>query len=164
MPERQWIDLRSDTVTRPTAAMRQAMAHASVGDDVYGEDPTVNTSGAAGCRHVREGRSSLRAHRNNGQHHRHQDSYQSRRGSCLRCSGPRSRLGTFYDGLVLRLHRPDCRVARWHTPMARCGESTAVARPAQRTHYPHYARKHAQYGGRNRLPCRRDSRNLPSRA
>jgi threonine aldolase len=36
------IDLRSDTVTRPTAAMRAAMATAEVGDDVYGEDPTVN--------------------------------------------------------------------------------------------------------------------------
>ena len=36
------IDLRSDTVTRPTAAMRQAMADAEVGDDQYGEDPTVN--------------------------------------------------------------------------------------------------------------------------
>jgi threonine aldolase len=36
------IDLRSDTVTKPTAAMREAMAHAEVGDDVYGEDPTVN--------------------------------------------------------------------------------------------------------------------------
>ncbi len=36
-----WIDLRSDTVTRPTAAMRRAMAEAEVGDDVYGEDPTV---------------------------------------------------------------------------------------------------------------------------
>jgi threonine aldolase len=35
------IDLRSDTVTRPTAAMRRAMAEAVVGDDVYGEDPTV---------------------------------------------------------------------------------------------------------------------------
>jgi len=35
------IDLRSDTVTRPTAAMRRAMAEAEVGDDVYGEDPTV---------------------------------------------------------------------------------------------------------------------------
>jgi threonine aldolase len=35
------IDLRSDTVTRPTAAMRAAMAQAEVGDDVYGEDPTV---------------------------------------------------------------------------------------------------------------------------
>lgn len=36
------IDLRSDTVTRPTAAMREAMLRAEVGDDVYGEDPTVN--------------------------------------------------------------------------------------------------------------------------
>ena len=36
------IDLRSDTVTKPTPAMRQAMFDAEVGDDVYGEDPTVN--------------------------------------------------------------------------------------------------------------------------
>ena len=36
------IDLRSDTVTKPTDAMRKAMARAEVGDDVYGEDPTVN--------------------------------------------------------------------------------------------------------------------------
>ncbi|MBC7927491.1 MAG: aminotransferase class I/II-fold pyridoxal phosphate-dependent enzyme, partial [Bryobacteraceae bacterium] len=36
------IDLRSDTVTRPTPAMREAMSSAEVGDDVYGEDPTVN--------------------------------------------------------------------------------------------------------------------------
>ena len=40
MPE--LIDLRSDTVTRPTPEMRAAMAAAEVGDDVYGEDPTVN--------------------------------------------------------------------------------------------------------------------------
>lgn len=37
-----FIDLRSDTVTLPTPAMREAMAHAEVGDDVYGEDPTIN--------------------------------------------------------------------------------------------------------------------------
>ena len=36
------VDLRSDTVTRPTPAMRRAMAEAEVGDDVYREDPTVN--------------------------------------------------------------------------------------------------------------------------
>jgi threonine aldolase len=36
------VDLRSDTVTRPSLAMRRAMAEAEVGDDVYGEDPTVN--------------------------------------------------------------------------------------------------------------------------
>jgi threonine aldolase len=38
----KWIDLRSDTVTQPTKLMRQAMAKADVGDDVFGEDPTVN--------------------------------------------------------------------------------------------------------------------------
>ncbi len=38
---RELVDLRSDTVTKPTPAMRRAMAEAEVGDDVYGEDPTV---------------------------------------------------------------------------------------------------------------------------
>ena len=42
MSSEEKIDLRSDTVTKPTAAMRAAMAEAEVGDDVYGEDPTVN--------------------------------------------------------------------------------------------------------------------------
>ena len=37
------IDLRSDTVTQPSAAMREAIANAPVGDDVYGDDPTVNS-------------------------------------------------------------------------------------------------------------------------
>jgi threonine aldolase len=41
MPEPRIIDLRSDTVTKPTLAMREAMANAEVGDDVFGEDPTV---------------------------------------------------------------------------------------------------------------------------
>ena len=41
MSDPQSIDLRSDTVTQPTPAMRQAMAEAELGDDVYGEDPTV---------------------------------------------------------------------------------------------------------------------------
>src|SRR3990172_10928663 len=41
MPEPRIIDLRSDTVTQPTPAMREAMAKAEVGDDVFGEDPTV---------------------------------------------------------------------------------------------------------------------------
>ncbi|MEM9985253.1 MAG: GntG family PLP-dependent aldolase, partial [Bacteroidota bacterium] len=39
----EWIDLRSDTLTRPTPGMMEAMFQARVGDDVYGEDPTVNT-------------------------------------------------------------------------------------------------------------------------
>jgi threonine aldolase len=46
------IDLRSDTVTRPTAAMRDAMARAEVGDDVFGEDPTVKALEAAAAARV----------------------------------------------------------------------------------------------------------------
>ena len=42
MDETKIVDLRSDTVTLPTPAMRQAMFDAELGDDVYGEDPTVN--------------------------------------------------------------------------------------------------------------------------
>jgi threonine aldolase len=42
MNQENWLDLRSDTVTRPSAAMRAAMNAAEVGDDVYGDDPTVN--------------------------------------------------------------------------------------------------------------------------
>jgi threonine aldolase len=41
-PTARRVDLRSDTVTQPSPAMREAMARAEVGDDVYGEDPTVN--------------------------------------------------------------------------------------------------------------------------
>jgi threonine aldolase len=41
-PHSSVVDLRSDTVTKPTPAMRRAMAEADVGDDIYGEDPTVN--------------------------------------------------------------------------------------------------------------------------
>jgi threonine aldolase len=41
-PGERWIDLRSDTVTQPSAAMRDVMHAAPVGDDVYGDDPTVN--------------------------------------------------------------------------------------------------------------------------
>ena len=42
MTDPTFIDLRSDTVTRPTPAMREAMARAEVGDDQFGEDPTIN--------------------------------------------------------------------------------------------------------------------------
>ena len=42
MSDNDYIDLRSDTVTKPTPEMREAMAEAEVGDDVYGDDPTVN--------------------------------------------------------------------------------------------------------------------------
>lgn len=40
--KKSWIDYRSDTVTQPTLAMREAMQNAQVGDDVFGEDPSIN--------------------------------------------------------------------------------------------------------------------------
>lgn len=40
--QKEWIDFRSDTVTQPTHEMREAMMHAEIGDDVFGEDPSVN--------------------------------------------------------------------------------------------------------------------------
>jgi threonine aldolase len=46
------IDFRSDTITWPTPEMREAMAHAPVGDDVYGEDPTVNELEALAAKRV----------------------------------------------------------------------------------------------------------------
>ncbi|MFO7984947.1 MAG: low-specificity L-threonine aldolase [Desulfatiglandaceae bacterium] len=48
----RFIDLRSDTVTQPTQAMRRAMADARVGDDVFGEDPTVNRLEAMAAAHM----------------------------------------------------------------------------------------------------------------
>ena len=53
------IDLRSDTVTRPTPAMRRAMADAPVGDDVYGDDPSIRALEAANRRTARQGRCRL---------------------------------------------------------------------------------------------------------
>ena len=44
------IDLRSDTVTLPTDEMRKAMSIAKVGDDVYREDPTRQSTGRVGCK------------------------------------------------------------------------------------------------------------------
>lgn len=45
--EMDWVDLRSDTITRPTTAMREAGLRAPVGDDVFGGDVAVNAAGAA---------------------------------------------------------------------------------------------------------------------
>lgn len=52
MAAKEIIDLRSDTVTKPTPEMRLAMAQAEVGDDVYGEDPTVNRLQELGAKMV----------------------------------------------------------------------------------------------------------------
>jgi threonine aldolase len=52
--QRRTVDLRSDTVTQPTAAMRQAMFEARLGDDVYGEDPTIKQLEALAAERLRK--------------------------------------------------------------------------------------------------------------
>ena len=53
------IDLRSDTLTKPTPEMRRAMAEAEVGDDVFGEDPTVNRLEELAASRVGQGSGAL---------------------------------------------------------------------------------------------------------
>ena len=64
-------DLRSDTVTRPSAGMRKAMAEAEVGDDVYGEDPTVNRLQEMAAEITGQGSRAVRVHGIHGQPHPH---------------------------------------------------------------------------------------------
>ena len=97
------IDLRSDTVTQPTPAMRRAMAEAEVGDDVYGEDPTVNRLEQRAAEIMGKEAGLFVAHRHHGQHHRCQGAHAARPGSDLRSARAPARLGTLDDGLVLRL-------------------------------------------------------------
>ena len=61
------IDLRSDTVTLPSYPMRAAMANAPVGDDQYGEDPTVHALQETDRRAARQGGGDLRAERHDGE-------------------------------------------------------------------------------------------------
>ena len=75
MPERLFVDLRSDTVTKPDAKMRAAMAAAEVGDDVYGEDPTVNRLEQRAAEILGKEAALFVADGHNGQHHWHQDSH-----------------------------------------------------------------------------------------
>ncbi len=82
------IDLRSDTLTRPTEAMRQAMARAEVGDDVYGEDPTVTRARGAGRDAVRARGGAVHAHRVDGQRARRAQPGRPRPGGAVRGERP----------------------------------------------------------------------------
>ena len=96
------IDLRSDTVTRPSAAMRRAMAEAEVGDDVFLEDPTLNRlqERAAAVFGTRSG--AVRAVRLDGQSRVRDGPDASRPGSHLRDQRPHLQLR---DGRAFRPRR-----------------------------------------------------------
>jgi threonine aldolase len=95
------IDLRSDTVTKPTPAMRAAMAAAEVGDDVYGEDPTVNRLEARAAEIFGREAGTFAAQRHHGQSDRDPPEHAARPGSDLRSTlahcgmGNRDGLGVF---------------------------------------------------------------------
>jgi threonine aldolase len=61
------VDLRSDTISKPTPEMREAMANAVVGDDVFGEDPTVAELERRAAELFGEGRRRVCCHRHHGQ-------------------------------------------------------------------------------------------------
>ena len=63
------IDLRSDTVTLPTAAMREAISRAELGDDVFGEDPTINRLEAMTAERTGDGGGASGRQRHDGKHH-----------------------------------------------------------------------------------------------
>ena len=67
------IDLRSDTFTTPTPEMRRAMAEAEVGDDCYGEDPTINRLQELAAGMLGHGGGALRSDRDDGEPGRDQD-------------------------------------------------------------------------------------------
>jgi threonine aldolase len=114
------IDLRSDTVTRPTAAMRAAMAAAEVGDDVFGDDPTVNALQARIASMLGKEAALFRAHRHAEQ--------SVRADGALR---PRRRVHRRPDGAHLPLGRRG---------RGRAGQHPAAAawcrRPTARSRWP----------------------------
>ena len=145
------IDLRSDTVTKPTPEMRRAMMEAEVGDDVYGEDPTVNLPGAAGGGNRRKGGGAVRPLRHHGQHHRGQAAHRAWPGSDLRRAVTRARLRAGHGGMVLGLRDPRHPHRRRHSFVGRRARAHQAACAALGADGPDRDREHPQHGGRNGL-------------
>ncbi len=98
------VDLRSDTVTRPTPEMRRAMAEAEVGDDVYGEDPTVNKLQARAAEIFGREAGALCALGLDGQSDCHEDLDAPRRRSDHRRARPHQSVRNGLDLGHRRLH------------------------------------------------------------
>ena len=97
--QRPTIDLRSDTVTKPTPGMRRAMAEAEVGDDVFGDDPTVKRLEARTAELLGKEAAAVCSVGHDGQPDRHRRQYAARRRAAVRGHVARLRLGS-------RRHRP----------------------------------------------------------
>ena len=115
MPAPDLVDLRSDTLTVPDAGMRAAMARAEVGDDVWGEDPTVRRLEEEMARRLGKAGGRVRAERHHGQPR------VRRRADAARRRGHRRRAGA-----------PGHLRGRWHRDRRR----HPAARPRQRRRHP----------------------------
>ena len=143
------IDLRSDTVTKPTPQMRQAMAEAEVGDDVYGEDPTVNrlerraaeVTGMEAALFVPTGTM--------GNTIGDQASHRTRSGSGVRCACPSPRLRTRHDCVVFRLPGPGRTDSGRHSALERDPAICETARAALGADGMHRNREYTQHGRRH---------------
>ena len=103
------IDLRSDTVTKPTPAMRRAMAEAEVGDDVFGDDPTVKRARGPDRRAAGQGGGAVRAVGHDGQPDRRRREHAAGRRAALLLDLARLRLGGGRDRPALGRDRADVR-------------------------------------------------------
>ena len=106
------VDLRSDTVTRPTAAMRRAMADAEVGDDGYGEDPTVSELEEAYAALGGQARGGLRAVGRHGEPDRAARAHATRRRRRHRRDAARRRLRARCGGAQRGRPVPHCSTTR----------------------------------------------------
>ena len=152
------VDLRSDTFTKPTPAMRAAMAGAEVGDDVWGDDPTAARAGGPGRRAARERGGAVRPERNDGEPDRAAAALPSRRrgdrGPRRAHAALRIGRGRGLGGRAVRRGRRRRRDVRRRR--RRRGGAARRSKPA-----PHAAgrrREHAQPRRRPRLAARSASR------
>ena len=143
-----YSDFRSDTVTRPTEKMRKAMAEAVVGDDVLGDDPTVQKLEDAGRRDHGQGGGALLPVGNDGQFDRGQDVDEHPRGSHRRGAVPHLQYGIDPHDLHLRGDAAAGEIgARGHGPQGYRRQYPQAERPYAEN-FPHLFGEHPQQLGR----------------
>ncbi len=124
------IDLRSDTVTRPTPGMRAAMHSAEVGDDVFRDDPSINRLEERVGRFPGQGSGPVRSVGDDVEPDRHQGPHAARRRGALRRRLPHLQLRGRRPRGALRRHLPDARRRSRHPRRAPVrGQDSADQRP-----------------------------------
>ena len=158
------IDLRSDTVTKPTPEMRRAMMEAEVGDDVYGEDPTANRlerraaeiAGKEAALFVPTGTMgntiAVKLHTEPGQ-----EVICDSRAHVLDYE---LAMVAWFSGCVVRAMPTDGR----HSLVGGRAPPHSAGGPALRAYRRGRNREHPQHGGRHGVPAARHPRNLRRRA